>query len=287
MHICKNQIITNIQSIFVSILFILLSVPVFDMTGDIIKPILICVIGSIIICLFSLVCKFSAQIIGNGLLMLMVFWLVFAIIKETVLQIQAGWVFYWIYFFYFDKLLMLGVIWLSASAFFCIRRLVQKKKKDSGYSEFFKKSSIAFLIFYVFLLVFSFVLLRLQTGDFPFRLFQPFATIKEYIADFDTIPYEVFMMFFGNLFYFTPLGYIFCILLSNKTVSFKLIVNIFFPITAFTLIEISQYLFHNGYCEFDDMMLNSIGFWLGNLLYLLANKFAYFISKGKYKSFWG
>ncbi len=60
----------------------------------------------------------------------------------------------------------------------------------------------------------------------------------------------------------------------------------FFPIITFTALEFSQYFFQNGYCEFDDMMMNSIGFWFGSLLCPITDYFSLRISRGKIKNFW-
>lgn len=272
--------------IVTAVALIILCVPVFNMTGDIVLPIVISVTGSVIICLCAVYMRFSERVVGNALIILMVFWLLFSLVKELILQIENGWIFQWIEFFYFDKLLMLGLIWLSVSFFYCVRRLVVTKPDEIEYSAFFKNAMISFLIFYIFLLVYSFVLIRLQTGDYPFR-FQPFVTIKEYISEYNSIPYEVFMMFFGNLLYFTPLGYIFGHLLINKKKAVKVLVNMFFPLVTFTLLEFSQFVFQNGYCEFDDMLMNSTGFWLGILLFNTLNKLAVIISKKRYSLFWG
>ncbi len=281
----KSNISVWLQSVVCGAAFILLSIPAFNMTGSIFMPLLICFTGSVLICFCAVIFRFSVRIIGNSLLILMLFWLVFALLKETILQIEAGFVFDWIDFFYFDKLLMLGAIWLTASLFFALKRLVSKETNEPEYTVFFKTASIAFLVFYVFLLIYSFILIRLKTGSYPFR-FQPFVTIREYLYDFNTIPYEVFMMFFGNLFYFTPLGFIVSRAVCTKRKSVRTVVNLLFPIIAFTLLEFSQFIFQNGYCEFDDMMMNTLGFWLGNLMFIVLNKAAVFLSKGKYSTFW-
>lgn len=276
----------SIKSIVTAAALILLCIPVFGMTGDIFLPLTICVSGSVFICLCASFLRFTERIIGFALILLMIFWLIYAVVKEVILQIQAGWIFEWIEFFYFDKLLMLGSIWLSVSVFYSLKRIFHKNCNETEYSAFFHNASIAFLIFYIFLLVYSFVLIRLQTGEYPFR-FQPFVTIKEYIDEYNSIPYEVFMMFFGNLLYFTPLGYIFSRLLINQKKFVRVLVNLLFPILSFTLLEFSQYIFQNGYCEFDDMMMNSIGFWFGNILFIVLNKITFILSKRKYSLFWG
>ena len=173
----KVNFLTLFQSLFAALSMISLTVPAFNMTGEIIKPLLLCFIGSVFICLGILFAEKSEKVVGLALLFLMIFWLIFAFVKEFILQYQAGFHFNWIEFFYFDKLLILGCVWLVCSLFFCFRRLIIKEK-HSEYGDFFKYSGRAFIVFYAFLLVYSFVLIRLNRGDYPFR-FQPFVTIAE------------------------------------------------------------------------------------------------------------
>lgn len=278
----KSQLL--LQKAFAATAFILLCIPAFNMTGMIVKPILFCIIGSAVICTSALFSKYSVRVVSDGLLVLMLFWLIFALLKQLSLQTEAGFVFKWIYFFYYDKLLVLGTVWLTAVIFFLIRRLIIKNV-SADYKMFFKKSGLAFVIFYCFLLVFSFVLLRLEKGEHPLNL-QPLSTIKDYIAQWESIPYEVFMMVCGNLFYFTPLGYIFVVKLRNKRKISKCLTFVFFPVVAFSLLELSQYVFQNGCCEFDDMMMNSVGFWFGCILCFATDKLAKSISKGRCITFW-
>ncbi len=272
------------QSVFASVALILLCIPAFNMTGEIIKPIVVSFIGTIIICTGILFSKYPERVVSNSLLILMIFWLLFALFRQLQLQIEAGFVFKWLYFFYYDKLLVVGTVWLTAALFFLIRRLVLKEP-SVDYKFFFKNGGRAFIIFYTFLLVFSFVLLRLERGEHPLNL-QPFSTINDYIAQWESIPYEVFMMVCGNLFYFTPLGYIFYLKLRNNRSVKKHIVFVLFPILAFSLLELSQYAFQNGFCEFDDMMMNSIGFWLGCFLCFVTDKIANAVTKGRCVVFW-
>lgn len=265
--------------------FVLLSIPAFNMTGLIIKPILLCVIGGTAISFVLSFIPKGETVCGFGLILFMVFWLVFAFAKQIELQFLNGFPGKWIWFFYFDKLLIVGTIWLASSAFFTISRLLFKNYKKN-YSGFFKTSSVAFIVFYLFLLIYSFVLIRLERGVYPLNWI-PFNTIREYISDYSSIPYEVFMMFFGNLLYFTPLGVIFYLLLKKHKIIVKVLVIILFPITAFSLLEYSQYLLQNGFCEFDDMMMNSLGFWLGAVLGLIADTIIVKATKGRVTCFWG
>ncbi len=273
------------QSVIIAAVLILLCVPCFQMTGKVVMPLIIALFGSAFVCLLSSFLRDSGASVGLSLNILNIFWFVAALIGEYNVQKNSGFQSYWIQYFYFDKFLVVGAVWLGCSFFYSLSRVFNKNKKSAEFERFFKYSSFAFITFYAFLLVYSFVLIRLNTGDFPFR-FQPFVTIREYIEKFDEIPYEIIMNVLGNLFYFTPLGYIFSMMLSEKNIKIKAVVNFLFPIVAFTLLEFSQYIFRIGYCEFDDMMMNSFGFWFGNLMYFISNMLTFKISKGKVERFW-
>lgn len=281
----NSKILFILEVLLTCACFVLLSIPAFNMTGLIIKPILLCVIGGTAISFVLSFIPKGETVCGFGLLFFVCFWALFALAKELELQILYGFPGKWIEFFYFDKLLIVGTIWLASSAFFAVTRLSPKSYKKSYYG-FFKTSSIAFILFYLFLLIYSFILIRLERGVYPLNWI-PFNTIREYISDYSSIPYEVFMMFFGNLLYFTPLGVIFYLLLKNHKTIVKVLVIILFPITAFSLLEYSQYLLQNGFCEFDDMMMNSLGFWLGALLGLVADTIVKKATKGRVTCFWG
>ncbi len=273
------------QSVFVSIVLIILTVPCFEMTGKVILPVCIALFGSVSVCFAASLFRNVESSVGFSLIIYNIVWFVVAVIGEIRTQINQGFIFEWIQYFYFDKLLIVGTIWLGCSLFFALKRIVCKNKNLSDFDSFFRYSSVAFVLFYAFVIIYSFVLIRLQSQVYPFR-FQPFVTIREYIDKYADIPYEIVMNVMGNLFYFTPLGYIFMLLLNGKGVKIKIAVNVFFPILAFTVLEFSQYVFQNGYCEFDDMMMNSIGFWFGNLLCFVCDKLTYFFSKGRINRFW-
>lgn len=279
------KVLFYIEVLFVSACFVLLSIPAFNMTGLIFKPLLLCVVGGVAISFVLSFIPKGETVCGYGLLLFIVFWLLMAFAKELELQILHGFPGKWIEFFYFDKLLMVGTIWLSSSSVFGIMRLLGKNSAKN-YDVFFKTSSVAFIIFYSFLLIYSFVLIRLERGVYPLN-WMPFNTIKDYISDYSSIPYEVFMMFFGNLLYFTPLGVIFYLLLKkHKTIVKTLVISVF-PLVAFSLLEYSQYLFQNGFCEFDDMMMNSFGFWLGAVFGVIADITVKKATKGRITCFWG
>lgn len=277
--------LTLFESAIAGLAFILLSLPAFNMTGLIVRPLLLCIIGGALISLVLLLRPKGETVCGYGLLIFVLFWATFVLVKQLELQFAQNFPGKWIYFFYFDKLLMIGTIWLSSISVFIVER-ISNRRPDCNYKAFFKSSSLSFIIFYAFLLIYSFVLIRLEKGTYPLN-WVPFNTIKEYISDYSSIPYEVFMMFFGNLLYFTPLGVIFHLVLRKKNAVFKILVTVLFPVAAFSLLEYSQYYFQNGFCEFDDMMMNSLGFWLGAVIGTAADKVVYKLSRGRTDCFWG
>lgn len=280
----KTKLIFLTEILLAAACFILLSVPAFNMTGLIFKPLLLCIIGGTGISVILSFVPRGETVCGFSLFLFVIFWTVFAFAKELELQIMHGFPGKWIYFFYFDKFLMVGTIWLAAVSVFVFKRIFKKDVTD--YKVFFRTSSVAFIIFYAFLLIYSFVLIRLERGVYPLN-WVPFNTVKEYIADYSSIPYEVFMMFFGNLLYFTPLGIIFYLLLKKHKTIVRIIFITVFPLVAFSLLEFSQYLFQNGFCEFDDMMMNSLGFWIGAVLAVSGDKIVKKITQGRITGLWG
>ncbi len=281
----NTNIVILIKALLASAAFVFLSVPAFNMTGLIIKPILLCIVGGAAISILLYFTHNGETICGISLLLFVVFWLIYAFAKQFELQLSYAFPGKWIEFFYFDKLLIIGTIWLSSSLFFVIARLLPRNS-TRNYRNFFRMSSFSFLIFYTFLLVYSFVFIRLERGEYPMN-WVPFNTVREYLSDYSSIPYEVFMMFFGNLLYFTPLGVIFHLVIKKQKPVLKTVLIALFPLLAFSLLEYSQYLLQNGYCEFDDMMMNSVGFWFGSLFGIVADITVKKATKGRLTSFWG
>ena len=179
LHKINPNFLFKTEIVITSISFILLSIPAFNMTGLIIKPLLLCFCGSVFISIILSFIPKGEIICGYSLLLFCCYWLIYAFIKEFEIQLNYDFPGKWIEFFYFDKLLMVGTIWLSAVIPFVIIRLFGIKTKRK-YNNFFNLCSKSFIIFYSFLLIYSFVLIRLERGVYPLN-WVPFNTIKEYI----------------------------------------------------------------------------------------------------------
>lgn len=292
MNRIKSVFVKNGIDIFFGVLqsvsYIAVCFIAFQFTGSVLVPLAVAFLAAAIFTLafsFNRKSKKGISSCGIAQLLTVCFFVIFAIVKELQINAAAGWVPYWIGYFYFDKFLMLGSVWLSSSTVIAVSRLCVHGK-EYEYKLFFKFSSVAFVIFYAALLIYSFVLIRLKTAEYPLNLV-PFSTIKEYIADWQTIPYEVFMMFFGNLLYFAPMGYIFYVALRHGKFRKRLSIIAVFPLIAFSLLELSQYVFQNGFCEIDDMTMNTLGFWLGAALAPISDILTSRATKNRLNHFWG
>ncbi len=129
-----------------------------------------------------------------------------------------------------------------------------------------KSRSIKILLFILFLLYIA-VLLRitvfrssfsfdniLQKGHISFSLFQGYVEIIRE-RDWFTFTY----LFWGNIIWFIPFG-----MYLQYTGKVKNILMITFYGFLFSLmIETMQYVFGTGYSELDDLILNTLGVWLG------------------------
>ncbi|MBR6620539.1 MAG: VanZ family protein [Clostridia bacterium] len=271
-------------TVLCTIAYIFACCPLFGMTGNIFAPVIWGIIIGAVISACTVELK-KSSVAGYSQIIFITFWIIFALVKEFAVQLEAGFADRWIQYFYFDKFLVVGSVWLGSTLYICFIRLLSKKTNISEYSGYFRYSGVAFIIFYTFLLVYSFVLIRIGPGEYPIRLI-PFYTIKNYIQHYSVDPYETLMNVFGNLFYFTPLGYILCRKVYDKKLGFRICFIFVFPIFAFSCLELSQYLFQNGYCEFDDISMNTVGFWLGALLCPLTNFLARKISRNRCLTFW-
>lgn len=79
---------------------------------------------------------------------------------------------------------------------------------------------------------------------------------------------EIFRTLIMNIVLFVPLGVSLPFVISNN-VKHPIILALLISISFSTIIEFCQLLFHLGRCEFDDVLANSIGSFLGETSYML------------------
>lgn len=269
-------------SIVFSFLLMLCVYPSFLNTGKLIFQIISTVVLSSSVSFAALHIKNGLKIIAIALNIFFVVLIFYAFGWQIILQIKNsihaepfnG----WINTFYYDKSMTIGIAWFSVTTVFTILRLIINSNKNNSYEKdfinFFNISSRGFILYYAILLFYSFVLIRDIGSNSSEANFIPFNTIVEY-ANYRN--YEMFMYFFGNLLLFTPFGF-YTIVIKQKN---RFVNLLMLPILISSVIEFSQLLFKSGNCDIDDVILNSLGFYLGVLIKVLADKI---ISKGNNRS---
>ncbi|OAS15709.1 VanZ family protein [Paenibacillus oryzisoli] len=143
---------------------------------------------------------------------------------------------------------------------------------------FRKRNLISFILFGVFLIayIYLFLLVFLFKYVSPFDLFSPdrmyhrsvdvipFNTIYNYLLNEKNVsPIIVMSNILGNIILFMPLGMYLQLLKRNKKISVS--IGIVFLVSV--LVEMFQYVFGIGATDIDDIILNSVGGFLGIVVY--------------------
>ena len=85
---------------------------------------------------------------------------------------------------------------------------------------------------------------------------------------------EFVRLFFGNICWFIPFGFLLPILMKKKSFFITVVIGMMFSF----FIETMQYILFKGVAELDDLILNTFGTVIGYLLYRILQKI---IIKGK------
>ena len=187
---------------------------------------------------------------------------------------------HWIYIFYYDKPLTVALVWCAAFLLPTLLRLCLPISLTDGvirddYKRFVRYSSKGFFVFYGCFLVYGFFLVRsFGTGEVGFNLI-PLNSIQFYLTG-QVGRYEGSMYLFGNIFCLMPIGF-FLKILKPET---KRSTMIWLPVLISGLIELSQLLFRTGDCDIDDIILNSLGFYMGALFVVACGAFRKRITGG-------
>lgn len=145
--------------------------------------------------------------------------------------------------------------------------------KRLDFSYFSRWSGIALGVFYGILLLFCFVLNRPidMWGTREVNLI-PFHQIVQYFSSSSDIVYFLF----GNLFFFTPIGFFLAV--SGPSLAWWKKLLIAFGIG--TVIESIQWILNTGMVDIDDVLLNAAGFYIGCGLKWAVDKVRWVISGG-------
>ncbi len=280
-------------SAFFAFLLVLTVLPSFYSIGKLLIQICLTAFLAFAVSILSVFIKNGVRIMGYSLSIFLFIMLSWCFIAQLIAQLKSSVPFKeWIYIFYYDKPLTVSIVWAAVFFTFLFIRLVlplnSKHKSFFGdFQSFAKTSGIAFFIFYLCILIYGFVIIRtrISIGDISLQRdvnFVPLSNIINYLNG-DSIQYnggtsfyENFMYLCGNILIFAPLGF-FILIYREKLRWYILLI----PVVLSSMIEISQLLLHNGSCDIDDVILNTIGFYLGILIFKAVNLLRKLITGGE------
>lgn len=133
-----------------------------------------------------------------------------------------------------------------------------------------KKKAVRIFLFCLYLIVLSYLLFfaesfgRGASGDYRYN-FIPFTEIRRYLVHWETIGlFGVAVNLLGNIVAFMPFGYFMSGLTENRL---KTISVVLFSMEFSILVEVIQLVTKLGSCDVDDVILNTLGGWIGCLVY--------------------
>ncbi|MCR5485597.1 MAG: VanZ family protein [Clostridiales bacterium] len=267
--------------------YFLCALPSFRNIGNIVLQVFLSLFLSAVLTVGGLLLKNGLKFTGIALSIFTVFETLLGIYVEIKAQLASETPFKgWIYVFYYDKPMTVGIIW--GAAFFVVTFLrlflplnLTDKTIKNDYILFFKGCVPGFLFFYAACFFYGFLFVRLGAATTGLNLI-PFDTLAEYFSPAMTT-YEGIIYIIGNLICIMPIG-LFLGLYRPET---KKSVFIVLPFILSILAEGSQFLFHIGDCDIDDVILNVIGFYIGASMRFLCDIIRKKITGGKEETIFG
>lgn len=133
-----------------------------------------------------------------------------------------------------------------------------------------QKKAVRIVLFCLYLIVLSYLLFfaesfgRGASGEYRYN-FIPFTEIRRYLVHRETIGiFGVAVNLLGNIAAFMPFGYFMSGLTENKL---KTVSVVLFSMEFSILVEVIQLVSKLGSCDVDDVILNTLGGWIGCLVY--------------------
>lgn len=122
-----------------------------------------------------------------------------------------------------------------------------------------------YIVMMVYFLFFCEQLGRVPSDTYRYNL-RPFTEIKRYINYFKELgSFYVILNLFGNIVCFMPLGFVLPILTYRKWGVIKITL---ISCVASLFVELIQLITKLGSCDIDDIIMNTLGGFLGYLLFL-------------------
>ena len=127
----------------------------------------------------------------------------------------------------------------------------------------------AYLVILIYLLFFAESFGRGISDDYRYN-FVPFTEIRRYLTYWETIGiFGVLLNLVGNVAASMPFGYFLSALTDNRL---KAISVLLFTMEFSILVEVIQLFTRLGSCDIDDVILNTLGGWIGCLIYKAIHK---------------
>lgn len=168
-----------------------------------------------------------------------------------------------------DLFIFIILNWILPVLYCIFRNLFDRGPKYMHFIQFYRNTSIVFLIFYTGLLITLLFTKNNTSGSISFQ-FVPIVTIATVIEDYilGQITLKALITYFSNsILLFIPYGYYCALLLRNLGRLARIVALIILPF----LIEVLQIILKRSKGEVDDIILGFIGALLGVLCYHIIN----------------
>lgn len=131
---------------------------------------------------------------------------------------------------------------------------------------------VIYLVMMVYFLFFSERFGRVPSDSYHYNL-KPFTEIGRYLSYIDTIGLtNVLINLLGNVVCFMPLGFMLPVLSQRR---WKGIRTTLLCCLASVIVELTQLVSKLGSCDVDDVLLNTLGGFLGYILFLACSRIYY------------
>ncbi len=139
---------------------------------------------------------------------------------------------------------------------------------------------VIYLVVMVYFLFFSEQMGRIPSDTYHYNL-KPFAEIQRYLNNISVLGiYNVMLNLAGNVICFMPLGFVLPIITNRNWGIIKVTIISFL---ASLFVEVLQLVSKLGSCDVDDMILNTLGGFLGYILFVICRGIYRLSSKRKGK----
>lgn len=178
--------------------------------------------------------------------------------------------------------LSIYLYWIVPMAYYIFRTLLDKGPRFVGFSSYFSKSTIVFLIYYIVNLVYHTIIdpIMIPYGfSGSTNNFIPFFSTATHIEDFiyvGTGIEELFVYIIKLFILFIPIGFYCSLFFKEYDIKFSFVIKTILAIIVSAVFESISY-FHGNSINIDSCLYRFFGIFIGILLFNILNKI--FLSK--------